>query len=93
MTRDACLKDPVLLVVLVASNCAIFLAYVGFPGTMAWIAVRSRLIPFPAVWYLFAGFILSCGLTHACAAIVFFRPAWYLEGLRDIDELKAGRGA
>lgn len=79
MTRDACLDDPVLLVILIASNLAIFAAYVGIPGMMVWLAVRSRIVPFPAIWYLFGGFILSCGLTHLCAAVVFFRPAWHLE--------------
>lgn len=79
MTRDACLQDPVLLVILVASNLAIFAAYVGIPATMTWIAVRSRIVPFPAIWLLFGGFILSCGLAHLCAALVFFRAAWHLE--------------
>lgn len=79
MTRDACISDPLLLTLLVAANLAIAAAYIGIPATMLWIGLRAKIVPFPAVWYLFGGFILSCGGTHLCAALVFFRPAWHLE--------------
>lgn len=79
MTRDACLSDPLLFTLLVASNLAIAAAYLAIPATMAWIAIRARRVPFPAIGALFAGFILSCGGTHLTAALVFFRPAWHLE--------------
>lgn len=79
MTRDACVTDPLLIVLLVASNLAIAAAYFAIPATIAWIAIRARRVPFPVIGYLFAGFILSCGGTHLAAALVFFRPAWFLE--------------
>lgn len=81
MPRDACLTDPLLLVLLVASNLVICAAYTAIPATMAWIALRSERVPFPAIGALFGGFILSCGGTHLCAALVFFRPAWHLEAV------------
>ena len=79
MSRDACLNDPLLLVLLVAGNLVIFAAYIAVPAVMVWVAVRSKVIPFPVIWVLLGGFILSCGITHLVGAIVFFRPAWYLE--------------
>jgi hypothetical protein len=77
--RDACLHDPVLIAILVAANMVIALSYVSIPLSILWVIVRSPVLPFPAVWWLFGAFIVSCSLTHAAAALVFFRPAWHLE--------------
>lgn len=78
--RDACLHDPLLLILLVAGNLAIFLSYMAIPAALIWIALQLRRAPpFPVLWGLSAAFVLACGFTHAAAALVFFRPAWHLE--------------
>lgn len=73
------IRDSFLTAVLVAANLVIFMAYVGISGTIAWIVSRAPKVPFPLVWWLFAGFILSCGGAHFCFALVFFRTAYHLE--------------
>lgn len=78
MPREACIHDPALLAILIASNGIIALAYLVIPICMAWVMLRSR-VPFPVVWVLFGAFILWCGGTHACAVLVIFSPAYYLE--------------
>jgi hypothetical protein len=79
MTRDVCLQDPLLLVILVAANLVIFLSYMAIPAAILWVALRSKNLPFPALWVLFGVFIVGCGLTHLVGALVFFRQAWHLE--------------
>jgi hypothetical protein len=81
MTREACISDPVLISLLVASNLLIWIAYVWISLTITWVISRAPRVPFPAVWWLFAGFIFSCGGTHFAAVLVFFRPAFYLESV------------
>lgn len=78
--RDACLHDPVLLTLLIAGNLAISLAYIAIPISLIRVGLRLRKPPpFPVLWALSVAFIGVCGLTHAAAALVFFRPAWHLE--------------
>lgn len=79
MSRDSCIHDPLLLSLLISSNLIIFLSYTGISGTITWIVSHSPRVPFPAIWWLFASFILSCGGTHSMSFLVFFRPAYYLE--------------
>lgn len=75
MTYEA---DPVLLVLLIASNVALAVASFAIPAAMAWIALRSRKVPFPLMGSLFAGFFLISCVRHLCAVLIFFRPAWHL---------------
>lgn len=81
MTREACITDPILIGILVAANLLIWMAYVAISFTITWVVVRAPRVPFPAVWWLFAGFILACAGTHFAAVLVFFRPAFYLEAV------------
>lgn len=78
-TREGCINDPALLAILIAANLLIFFAYTAISGTVAWLLLRARKVPFPAIWALTGGFIISCGGTHLCAVLVFFRPAYNLE--------------
>lgn len=78
--RDACLHDPILLTLLVAGNLAIFLSYMAIPISLIRVGLHLRKPPpFPVLWALSVAFIGACGLTHAAAVLVFFRPAWHLE--------------
>lgn len=78
-TREGCVKDPALIAILIAANLLIFLAYTAISGTIAWLLLRARKVPFPLIWGLTGGFIVSCGGTHLCGVLVFFRPAYNLE--------------
>lgn len=77
--REVCINDPVLLLVLIAANLAITLSYTIIPLVLLWVFNRVKRAVFPALGFLFTAFILFCGMTHACSALVIFRPAYYLE--------------
>lgn len=56
---------------------AIFGAYSAIPLSIGWFAVRRKPdLHFPKLYWLFAAFILSCGLTHLIEATIFWHP-WY----------------
>ncbi len=61
----------------VLSDLAIFGAYAAIPLSILYFARRKRQeLEFPRLYWLFAGFILSCGLTHLIEATIFWQP-WY----------------
>lgn len=60
----------------IASDLAIFGAYFAIPCLLAYFVLRRRDVPFPPVFWLFAAFILSCGIGHAIEASLFWNP-WY----------------
>lgn len=78
-TRELCIHNHTLIAILIAANFLIFLAYTIISSTVAWLMLNSRVVPFPVIWVLSGGFIISCGLTHLCGVLVFFQPAYYLE--------------
>jgi PAS domain-containing protein len=53
----------------IASDLAIFGAYMAIPASLAWALRRRRDLPLRPVVWLFVGFILLCGLTHLVEAI------------------------
>ncbi|MEO7934153.1 MAG: ATP-binding protein [Chthoniobacterales bacterium] len=61
----------------ILSDLAIFAAYVAIPlAIVFFIFVRRQKIVFPTLYWFFAAFILSCGLTHLIDATIFWHP-WY----------------
>ncbi len=61
----------------ILSDLAIFAAYVAIPlAIIFFIFVRRQKIVFPKLYWFFAAFILSCGLTHLIDATIFWHP-WY----------------
>lgn len=79
MSRYDFLSDPLLVAVLVAANLVAFLACMAIPTTLVWISLRTRHMPFPALWVLIGLFATGGALTRLVGALVFFVPAWYLE--------------
>lgn len=64
----------------IASDLAIFGAYMAIPASLAWALRRRRDLPLRPVVWLFVGFILLCGLTHLVEAIIFYRPVYRFSG-------------
>jgi hypothetical protein len=65
----------------IVADFAIFVAYVAIPGAL-FIFVRNRRdLAFPAIFWLFMAFILSCGITHAADTLMFWWPAYRLTGV------------
>jgi hypothetical protein len=65
----------------IVSDFAIFVAYVAIPGAL-YVFVRNRRdLVFPAIFWLFIAFILSCGITHAADTMMFWWPAYRFTGV------------
>jgi len=64
----------------ICSDLAIWLAYFAIPVFLVKFVTQKRDIPLPAVFWLFGAFILLCGLTHLMDALMFWWPAYRLNG-------------
>lgn len=65
----------------IASDVATFVAYVSIPALLGVFYLRRKDFPFPRVAWLFAAFILSCGVGHLIEAVIFYHPVYRLAGL------------
>ncbi|MEL6769353.1 MAG: hybrid sensor histidine kinase/response regulator, partial [Pseudomonadota bacterium] len=73
--------EPGLLWLHVLSNGLIALAYFSIPIAIFRFVARRRDLPRRELAWLFAAFILSCGLTHVSAVATLFVPVYGLEGV------------
>ncbi len=64
----------------IISDCLISLAYFAIP-TMLFVLVRSKKFSFPRIAWLFIAFIMSCGITHAIDASIFWHPVYRVSGV------------
>jgi PAS domain S-box-containing protein len=60
---------------------AIWGAYLAIPCVLLWFLLRKKGVPFPAVFWFFGAFILSCGTTHLVDAIAIDIPFYRFLGL------------
>ena len=67
------------------SNATIALAYTVIPLTLIYIIRKRKDIPFNWVFWAFALFIVSCGVTHIMHIMIFNYPAYYLQLIIDIE--------
>ncbi|MAY73330.1 MAG: hypothetical protein CMJ31_01135 [Phycisphaerae bacterium] len=65
----------------IVSDGLIFVAYAAIPAALFVLLRTRRDVAFPAIGWLFVAFILSCGLTHAVEASIFWWPAYRLSGV------------
>jgi chemotaxis family two-component system sensor kinase Cph1 len=65
----------------ICSDLAIWLAYFAIPFFLIKFVTQKRNVPLPSVFWLFGAFILLCGLTHLIDALMFWWPAYRLNGL------------
>ncbi len=65
----------------ILSDIAIFCAYAAIPLTLAYFIRRRKDVPFIPIFWFFATFIVSCGLTHLIEATIFWHPWYRLSGL------------
>lgn len=78
--RFCLINDPFLVWATVVTNCTIGLAYFAIPTAMVTV-VRAVPEAFfsPRLIYLFATFILACGLTHVMVVVTIWYPAYYAQ--------------
>ena len=65
----------------ILSDVAIFGAYFAIPLALAYFILQRKDVPFLPIFWLFAAFILSCGIGHAIEATLFWQPWYRLSGL------------
>lgn len=66
----------------IVSDLGIFAAYFAIPLSIFFYAIgRRQDLTFPKLYWLFAAFIFSCGLTHLLDAAIFWHPWYRLSGL------------
>jgi len=75
------LWDPLLVWTHVVSDLLIGLAYFSIPLALATFVRRRKDVQFGWVVWLFAAFILACGVTHFMSILVLWVPAYGIEGL------------
>ncbi|HVU87616.1 MAG TPA: PAS domain S-box protein [Pirellulales bacterium] len=65
----------------IASDVAIWLAYMAIPAVLLYYTARRPHVPFRGVLFLFATFVLACGTVHLIEATIFWWPAYRFSGL------------
>lgn len=68
--------SPTLVIAYVVSETLIFLAYFSMPAALSYFARRRKDFPYQWVLWMFATFIMACGLTHLIGAVLLWQP-WY----------------
>ena len=72
--------QPDLLLLHIASNALIALAYFSIPVTL-WVFVRRRAdLGFRQIFVMFGVFILACGTTHVMEVWTLWHPDFWLDG-------------
>ncbi len=65
----------------VLSDATIALAYFSIPVTLVYFLRKRPDIPFRGVFWLFAAFIMLCGITHVFGIVTIWRPLYALDGI------------
>ncbi len=65
----------------IISDLCISGAYFAIPAILTYFIFKRRDIPVPPIFWLFAAFILSCGIGHAIEASIFWHPWYRFSGL------------
>lgn len=73
--------QPEVLWLTVLSDALVFLAYMAIPMVLVFFVRRRRDFAFNWVFYMFAAFIVLCGLTHGMAIITLWTPVYRAEAL------------
>ena len=81
MPHGTCyLWKPGLVRLHLTSDLAIALAYFSIPITLVYILRRRQDIPFDFLFFLFAAFIIFCGLGHAFDVWTLWHPNYWISG-------------
>ena len=82
MPHGYCISwDVPLLTLHVLSDILIAFAYFSIPIGIIYFIRQKDDITFKPVYYLFAGFITACGITHLMGIVTLWLPFYYLEGV------------
>lgn len=85
MPHGYCLSwQPGLIAALVIGNLLIALAYFTIPLVILKFIRQRRDIDFRNLHWLFAGFIVTCGVTHFLHVVELWYPVYYFEAVMDM---------
>jgi PAS domain S-box-containing protein len=85
MPHGYCISwNPGLIAALVIGNLLIALAYFTIPLVILRFIRQRSDIDFQHLHWLFAGFIVTCGITHLLHVIELWYPVYYLEAVMDL---------
>ena len=73
--------SPLLVSTYVTSDVLIFLAYFSMPVALAYFARRRVDFPYRRLLWMFAAFIMACGLTHLMGVVVLWQPLYGLDAM------------
>ena len=65
----------------ILSDLGVWSAYLAIPCVLVYFALRRRDLPYKSLFLLFGAFIFACGTTHLMEAIIFWWPAYRLDGV------------
>ncbi len=75
------IQTPVLKWFLVSGNLLIFLSYVLIPLALLYLVRKRKDIMFTPIFFLFAAFIVLCGISHLIHVIIFWYPIYGIEAI------------
>jgi signal transduction histidine kinase/DNA-binding response OmpR family regulator len=64
----------------IISDVAIFCAYTAIPLMLVYFVLKKKDAPFLPIFWLFAVFIVACGMSHLVEAVIFWEPVYRLSG-------------
>jgi signal transduction histidine kinase len=73
--------NPQLLAMHVISDLLIAIAYFSIPLGILYVAKRRSVGSLKPIYYLFAAFILACGVTHVMGILTLWIPLYYTQGI------------
>lgn len=76
--------NPQLLAMHVISDLLIAIAYFSIPLGILYVARRRPDAAFQPIYYLFAAFILACGVTHVMGILTLWIPLYYAQGVAKV---------
>jgi two-component system sensor kinase FixL len=65
----------------ILSDGLIGTAYLAISAVLIYFVRRRRDVPFPWMFWMFAAFLVCCGLTHLLEVVTFYFPVYRLSGL------------
>ncbi len=81
MPHGSCyLWQPGLVGLHVVADSLIALAYYSIPLTLIYYVRRGRDVAYPAIFLMFAAFIIACGSTHVMEVLTIWTPAYWISG-------------
>ncbi|MGZ0163751.1 MAG: response regulator [Planctomycetales bacterium] len=64
----------------IISDISIFCAYTAIPLMLVYFVLKKKDAPFLPIFWLFAVFIVACGMSHLVEAVIFWEPVYRLSG-------------